>query len=266
MNDRPARIGLIGYGYIGKYLHRQIRDRPELGLAMAFISDQDPDRLAEVPPELVLGDPANYDPDGVDLIVEAAHPSVTRALGALFLQRTDYMPLSLTALADPGRLESLTEIAERNRRCLYIPHGAVVGLESLYEGREIWEEVTVTMRKHPNNLDFSRASGFSKETIDRPTLLYDGPTRGVCPLFPRNVNAHAAVAIAGLGFDRTHSILFADPSLNGSTIELEARGQGVEMRIQRSNPLKGVSGIYTLLSTLSGVLRAKGREHTLQIC
>ncbi len=266
MNDRPARIGLIGYGYIGGYLHRQIQERPELGLAMAFICDQDPDRLAEVPAELVLSDPAQYDPAGVDLIVEAAHPSVTREHGARFLESTDYMPLSLTALADPGRLESLTEIAERNRRRLYIPHGAVVGLESLHEGRDIWEEVTVTMKKHPNNLDFSRASGFSKATIDRPTLLYDGPTRGVCPLFPRNVNAHAAVAIAALGFDRTRSILFADPSLDGSMIELEARGQGVEMKIERSNPLKGVSGIYTLISTLSGVLRAKGRQNTLQIC
>jgi len=58
----------------------------------------------------------------------------------------------------------------------------------------------------------------------------------------------------------------ADPSLEVSVIELTARGKGVAMRIERSNPLKGVSGVFTLNSTLAAVCRAKGSSGTMQIC
>jgi aspartate dehydrogenase len=97
-------------------------------------------------------------------------------------------------------------------------------------------------------------------------VLYDGPTRAICPLFPRNVNSHATVALAGIGFDRTRSVLVADPLLEVSVIELTARGKGVAMRIERSNPLKGVSGVFTLNSTLAAITRAKGTGGAMQIC
>ena len=99
-----------------------------------------------------------------------------------------------------------------------------------------------------------------------PTALYDGPTRGICPLFPRNVNSHAAVALAGLGFDRTRSVLIADPSLDVSVIEVLARGQGAEVRIERSNQLKGVTGVFTLRAIWLSVCRARASGLHVQIC
>ena len=39
-------------------------------------------------------------------------------------------------------------------------------------------------------------------------------------------------------------MLVADPALEVSVIELTARGKGVAMKIERSNPLKGVSGVF----------------------
>ena len=60
----------------------------------------------------------------------------------------------------------------------------------------------------------------------RATVLYDGPTRGVCPLFPRSVSSHRTVALAGSGFDRMGPVLAADPVLEVSVIELTAPGKG----------------------------------------
>ena len=88
-------------------------------------------------------------------MVELAHASVTRAHGAAFLRQTDYMPLSLTALADAELEGTLLETAETHGTRLYIPHGAVVGLEALAEGRDQWDEVTMVMRKSPSSIDFS---------------------------------------------------------------------------------------------------------------
>ena len=61
-------------------------------------------------------------------------------------------------------------------------------------------------------------------------------------------------------------MLIADPSLVVSVIEITAQGNGVAMKIERSNPLKGVSGVFTLNSTLAAIARAKGAAGAMQIC
>jgi aspartate dehydrogenase len=261
-----ARIGLIGLGYIGRYIYEQITSRPELGLEVAFVHELAAERLSGVPPEVVLKDIQAFASRRPDLVVEMAHPEVSRRHGEMFLRESDYMPLSMTAFADADLERRLVETARRNGTCLFIPHGAVVGLENIFEGRELWEEVTMIMKKNPKNLDFSAASHLGPKGITQATVLHDGPTRAVCALFPRNVNSHATVALAGIGFDRTRSVLVADPSLDVSVIEISARGKGVAMRIERSNPLKGVSGVFTLNSTLAAVCRAKGQGGALRIC
>lgn len=266
MSTSRARIGLIGLGYVGRYVYEQISSRPDLGLDIVFAHDLVTERLANLPAEIVLSDITTFASRRPDLVVEMAHPAVTRQFGELFLRKTDYMPLSMTAFADVGLEERLLETARRSGTRLFVPHGAVVGLENIFEGRDLWEEVTMVMKKNPRNLDFSAAPQFKPAAITKPTVLYDGPTRGVCPLFPRNVNSHATVALAGIGFDRTRSVLIADSSLEVSVIELVARGKDVAMRIERSNPLKGVSGVFTLHSTLAAVCRAKGSGSALQIC
>jgi aspartate dehydrogenase len=266
MTTSRARIGLIGLGYVGRYIYEQITSRPELGLEVAFVYELAGERLAGVRDELILPDMADFGWRHPDLVVEMAHPAVTRQHGEMLLQETDYMPLSMTAFAEEALEERLRETARRSRTCLFVPHGAVVGLENIFEGRELWEEVAMVMKKNPKNLDFSAAPQFKAAAITQPTVLYDGPTRGICPLFPRNVNSHATVALAGIGFDRTRSVLIADPSLEVSVIEVTARGQGVSMKIERSNPLKGVSGVFTLHSTLAAITRAKGPEAAMQIC
>lgn len=265
-NGKPARIGLIGMGYLGSYVYEQVTSQPQLGLEVAFVSDQAPDRLKNVPPDLVLADPAEARDRRPDLIVEMAHPSVTQRWGEGFLACSDYMPLSLTALADTGLHDKILAAAAKHGTCLYVPHGAMVGLDAIFECRDLWEEVSVTMKKSPRNMDLTAFPQFRGKEITEPTVLYDGPTRGICPLFPRNVNSHAAVALAGIGFDRTRSVLVADPSLDVSVIEVVARGQGTEVRIERANPLKGVTGVFTLRAIWLSVCRARAHGMHVQIC
>ena len=266
MATSKARIGLVGLGYVGRYVYEQITSRPELGLEVAFVHEQAADRVAGLPAAIVLPDIRRFAERRPDLVVEMAHPAVTRQYGELFLRVSDYMPLSMTAFADEALQQRLLATARASGTCLFVPHGAVVGLENIFEGRDLWEEVTLVMKKSPKNLDFSAAPQSRAAAITQATVLYDGPTRAVCPLFPRNVNSHATVALAGIGFDRTRSVLIADPSLEVSVIELSARGKGAALRIERSNPLKGVSGVFTLQSTLAAITRAKGSGRVMQIC
>jgi len=85
-----------------------------------------------------------------------------------------------------------------------------------------------------------------RATIDAETTLYDGPTRGICAEFPRNVNSHATVAVAGLGFDATTSTLIADPEATDATHQIVAEGDGTRLEIGRTSAIEGVTGSYTL--------------------
>lgn len=261
-----TRIGLVGFGYIGHYLFEQIRQRPALGLEIGFVHNRSSNRLADVEEAVVLEDLDAFARCRVDLVVEVAHPDITRRYGEAFLAQADYMPLSLTALADATVEEKLRQKAEEYGKRLFVPHGAVVGLDALEEGREMWDEVSITMKKPLRSLDFAAAAHLGPQGIDSETVLYDGPARGLCPLFPRNVNSHAAVALAGIGFERTRSVLVADPELDDSIIELRARGGGVELDIRRANPMQGVSGVFTLMSTLASIGRAGKGRPGLQVC
>ena len=261
----PLRVGIIGYGTIGSYIHRRIEARPELGLETAFVYNRSPQRLGELPEHLALPELADFRERQPDLVVEAAHPDITREHGPAFLERADYMPLSLTALSDDLLRERMLAAAHRRRTRLFVPHGAVPGLETIWEGRAQWEEVSMEMRKGPGNLDWSRHPA-TADDVKKETVLYDGPAAGICGLFPRNVNSHAALALAGIGFDRTRSTLIAVPGLTASVIEISARGPEGEIFIKRSTPMTGVSGALTPLSALGSIRRAAPTEPGMQIC
>jgi predicted dinucleotide-utilizing enzyme len=260
------RIGLIGYGYIGQYIYEQITTRPDLGLDIAFVHNRSPEKVSELPAGVVLPDLIGFADCGADLIVELAHPDVTRRHGADFLAQTDYMPLSLTAFADADLHTTLLDTAISAGTRIFVPHGAVVGLDALEEGRDTWDDVRIVMKKPVRSLDFSAAPHIDAAVLDGETVLFEGTARDICPLFPRNVNSHAAVALAGIGFDRTQSVLIADPALEASIIELDARGGGVEVSIRRENPMAGVSGVMTLMSCLASIGRAEAVQPGLRVC
>ncbi|MBU08422.1 MAG: DNA-binding protein [Gemmatimonadetes bacterium] len=266
MTTHRPRIGLIGYGYIGKYIYEQITTRPDLGLQIGFVHNRSAEKVADLPPELVLADLADFSSRDADLIVELAHPDVTRVHGEAFLQQTDYMPLSLTAFSDAELNDRLQSTARERGTRIFVPHGAVIGLDALEEGRDTWEEVSIRMEKPVRSLDLANDPDHDATQITGRTILFEGSAREICPRYPRNVNSHAAVALAGIGFDRTHCVLVADPDLEASIIELTARGGGVEVNIRRENPMQGVSGVMTLMSSLASIGRAKAVQSGLRVC
>ncbi len=233
---------------------------------MAFVHNRSQEKVVDLPPDVILDDLEDFAEREPDLVVEVAHPSVTVGFGTRFLSHTDYMPLSLTALADAALELALLETADAYGTRIYIPHGAVVGLEAIAEGRNQWREVTMVMRKGASSIDFREHPTLTAGAISGDTKVYDGPTRGICPLFPRNVNSHAALALGGIGFDHTRSVLVAVTESNTSDIEITARGDAADLTIRRVSPMKGVSGMFTLVSVLGSVARAKSTGSGIRIC
>ena len=94
----------------------------------------------------------------------------------------------------------------------------------------------ITFRKHPRNIDFA-LTGMDPAAITGPTIVYEGPVRGIAPLFPRNVNTMVACALATIGLDRCQARLIADPALDVAVAEVEATGRsGARLTTAKQGP------------------------------
>ena len=248
------KIGLLGFGRIGSYLFEKIGTNKDL--VVEFVYEPLQEKTKDLDSSIVMQDMSMALEKDVDLVVEAADFRAVKDFAQKILKTTDFMVLSVTALAD-RKLESLIkETCEKNETRIGIPHGALLGMDGLFDARESMTDVEVITTKNPRNIDFTYTDKFEASDITEETVLYDGPTRGICSMFPRNVNAHAVVALSGLGFDKTHSKLISDPNNNDALQHVIAEGGGTRLEIKRSSAIKGVTGEYTLISLYGSVIRA----------
>jgi predicted dinucleotide-utilizing enzyme len=258
-----TRIGLVGFGFIGAGLYRAISTGECPGLEIAFVWNRSADKLAGVSQHFLLDDLSKFADALPDLIVESAHPDITRAHGDAFLKACNYMPFSVTALADDALRESLIATARQAGHQLVLPQGALVGADALLAWRHMWRDVTITFRKHPNNIDLSVVNK-RVEDITSETVIFDGPVREIAPLFPRNVNTMVTCALATIGIDRCRGRMIADPALDHAVAEVEAWGQdGSYLTTVKRQPMVGVSGTEMFASALRSVLKATGTGPTL---
>ncbi len=246
------KIGVIGYGTIGRHIAQGVMADPEMELKFICRRKEDPVEGIPVIQEISSGSCRD-----VDLVIEAAGPQIVEQTAMEILQHADFMIFSITALADEGFMEKVLEACRKYQRSIFVPHGAILGLDGILDGKSLLSSVKITTIKSPR--------GFGLDS-DEKQVLYQGSTRGACRAYPKNVNVHAAVALAGLGFDQTSSSIVADPQVKGNThiIAIEGEGVSFEIRVQ-SIPQGAVTGKYTPYSGLGSVKRVLDRKPGIHI-
>jgi len=286
----------VGYGKLGEYLYKSFteEEKYKTKFVVVFVWNRSYDKLEfGVPEHLRLKDLDKF-PRNVDLIIEVAHPIITKTHGALFLQHADYFIGSPTALADKETeqivqksLEEIHQNPHAKKTGVYIPSGAFWGAIDIQKMQErgTLHSLCVTMKKHPSSF---KVLGECKEKLDKyieedragECVLYEGSVRGLCPLAPNNVNTMACAAIAatgkgGLGFDGTVGCLVADKSLTAHVITIDAKGKPKEdgsppfsVFTTRYNPAQpgAVTGSATYGSFASSVERAQNQGCGTHFC
>jgi predicted dinucleotide-utilizing enzyme len=97
------------------------------------------------------------------------------------------------------------------------------------------------------------------------TIVYEGRAKDACELYPRNVNVHAAVALAGLGFEETQSRIISDPAVHTNSHNICVEGEGVSFRLAISTFASGdVTGSYTPISACGSLDRILEGEQSYQ--
>lgn len=242
---KRKRVGILGCGAIGAMLARAVVANPLLELA--FVYSRSEERLKDVPQPLRVISLDDVVSREADLVVEAAHSELVKAVAVKLVRRSDLMLFSVTSLADDLFRGELEKAAVDAGRRVFLPHGAIVGIDGLVDAGATLQSVTVTTTKSPASL------GLPPQEYK---VVYDGPTRGACGKFPRNVNVHAMIALAGLGFDRTVSRIVADPKVNTNSHLIEVGGSGYRFKIEVSSDAGGkVTGAYTPQSAVSALER-----------
>ena len=248
------RIGLLGCGSIGGFLARNVlATGASDGMELSYVYDMAEKRLENIPPSCRVTTEAELFARPADLVVEVAHADLVKSVALRIVERSDLLLFSLAALADDAFRTALEQAAIAHGRKVFLPHGVIIGIDGLVDAGPTLTSVTVTTTKSPASLGLPP---------DSYQVVYEGPVRGACQKFPRNVNVHAAIALAGLGFDRTVSRIVADPAVSTNAHLVEVAGTGYRFRIEVSSEAGGkVTGAYTpqsAWSTLRRICRGTG--------
>lgn len=272
------RIGVVGYGHLGQYLVQQIMSRDDMELA--FVWNRSLSALeGKVEKQFILEKLDNFAQRSADLIVEVAHPCITRDYGEKFLTHADYMIGSPTAMADAETEKKLRAAANQNG--LYVPSGALWGGEDIRRmaDRGMLQALKVTMRKPPDSFKLNEPLKSKNEAVkSEAVILYDGPVRELCPLAPNNVNTMAAAAVAAhnLGFDKAQGCIISDPSLTDwHVVQVDVWGPGniaddtaFHCQTIRRNPAKigQVTGSATYASFMSSLIASGNKGPGVHLC
>jgi aspartate dehydrogenase len=175
------------------------------------------------------------------------------------------MIMSVGALMDDQLYNNLVRKASSKRLKIYIPSGAVAGLDAIRCASRELTELTLTTRKHPDSL--TGAPYFAKRdltasSIMEPKVLYSGPAEEAVRLFPANVNVAAVLSLAGLGPTKTLVNVIADPTVDRNIHEITAKGSFGEFRVtmmNRPHPDNPKTSYIAVLSALETLRQYAGR-------
>ncbi len=245
------KVGILGCGAIANLI-LDFALEEELDVILKCFYDRDMKRAKKMASKvdgtatLSIEDMLNQ----VDLVVEAASPqAVVETVPQILKNGKDVIVMSVGALMDPELKNQLEKIASRNNSKIYIPSGAIAGIDAV-KAASIGKitEVTLVTRKPPESLGISTC----KEKI-----LYEGKASDAVLKFPININVAATLSIAcGKEVDVK---IFADPTADRNSHEIHVVGDFGELKTTTqnvscpNNPKTSVLAAYSVIKLLKNL-------------
>ena len=256
------RIGLLGCGTIGTDLAIAVDsgEIPNASLATMFdVSSQTAlslkSRLKTIPYQAQDFD--SFISSEFDLMIEAASQrAVKDYVSRALMSGKDVMLMSVGAFGDVSLAAKLAELAIANSKRIFIPSGAVAGIDCIRAVRRHIDHISLTTTKNPKALagaPFFQKQPIDLDKIDRATLVFEGSASEAVVEFPANVNVAAVLSLAGIGFERTKVRVVADPAAKRNIHEIEATGSFGEIRIKVSNVPSPTNPRTSYLAVLSAI-------------
>ncbi|WP_292425754.1 aspartate dehydrogenase [Methanoregula sp.] len=248
------RIGLLGCGNIGHIIAQHAE-----GFVISAVFDKVPERAAEIAGIChgkAYGDFAAFLDADTDLVVEAASVSAARAHAReVLLNKKNLVIMSVGALTDPVFKDDLVATARKTGTKIYIPSGAIFGLDNLKIGQiSPITKLLLKTTKSPQSL------GLTATTRQR---IFSGKAHDCIKSYPKNVNVSVAMGLAA-GQDADVE-LWADPAVDKNIHELFIEGSFGETYIKVTNVPSPDNPATSYLAALSILSLLKNLDSPLVI-
>jgi aspartate dehydrogenase len=247
-------IGLLGCGNIGRVIAGS-----GMGIDIRALFDRIPEKANELSQQ--TGAPAfpefsSFIQEDFDLVVEAASVEAVQEYAEEVLRRRkDLVVLSAGALADSDFRTRLIEIARAEKKKIYVPSGAIAGLDNLKVGQIVgMDTLILKTTKNPSSLHL--------KTNER-RLIFQGKAHDCIREFPRNINVAVALSLAA-GRDADVEI-WVDPATQRNIHEVYAKGRFGEITITVSNVPSPDTPATSYLAALSILTLLRNMESPLVI-
>lgn len=246
-------IGIIGGGSIATFLLNKINkeNMPDLHITSIFVRDKKKCAQLRDDYDVVLFDDLNkFLHSNIDIVVEAANIEAVHTLIPSILKEKDLVMISIGALADEEFLKEVYERATIYNRSIYLPSGAIGGLDLLQSAQALGEitDVTLTTRK--------AAASLLDEEVHEETVVFDGVAKDAIAKFPKNINVSIVLSLAGIGVNHTKVKIIADPFIHNNMHTVLIKGAfgsatyTIENNPMVENPNSSYLAALSILSTL----------------
>jgi aspartate dehydrogenase len=243
---KPLRVALIGWGAINRRIAQLLGERSPDRVMIAALGVRNVAGLADAPAgAAIISDPLALDGLDLDLVVEAAGREAVSLWGEAALRHAPAFAIASTsALCDTALLDTLLALAETHGSQILIPPGALAGIDAIVAASVLsLDEVVHRIVKPPAAWCGTAAESLvALDGLTQPVTFFSGSAREAASRFPQNANVAVISALAGIGLERTHVKLVADPAAGGNGHQLSASGAfgkldiAIENRPLAANP------------------------------
>lgn len=224
------KIALIGCGAIAKVIAQAIKNK-KVNVELKYVYGRNTEKAKKFA-ERFHTEYKSFDQilnEDLDVIVEAASQEAVRTLIPKILKtKKNVIIMSSGALVDKSLLQEIRDLAKKNNLKVYIPSGALVGLDGIKSASiEEVKRVTLKTRKSPKSLEgapFFIKNPVDFDNIEKPRIIYEGSAKEAVKLFPARLNIASSLSLAGIGPEKTIVQIIVDPNVESNVHEIIAEG------------------------------------------
>ncbi|HJS65649.1 MAG TPA: aspartate dehydrogenase [Nitrososphaeraceae archaeon] len=175
----------------------------------------------------------------VDLVIESASQEAVKAyIRKILSERKDILVMSVGSFADSIFYADILKYVTKYDNNIYVPSGAIAGIDAIKSTRNFISSVTLTTTKNPESLrgaPFFQTSEIDLDSLKKRTNIFEGSAVEAVKYFPANVNVAALLGLVGLGVEKTKVNIVVDPSIRINKHEIKVTGKFGELIIMVKN-------------------------------
>lgn len=246
-------LGIIGCGAIGTDVAKAADKMKDIKKIYLFdINKPAAEKLCSLLKKASIKPVEDFLND-VNVVFEAAsQQAVVQYARNVLEAKKDLIIMSIGSLFDDELRKKLEQIARKHHRKIYLPSGAVCGIDGvLAASMEKLDSVTLVTTKPPASLG---------KCVDNRTIVFEGSAQEAVRQFPRNINVAACLSLAGVGFNETKVKIVADPVETRINHKILAHGRFGRLRAEienmpnPNNPQSSHMASLSAIATLRRVL------------